>query len=120
MPVFTGMTYFVGMTSFTGMTDEGMETKPERYKMKKLKCKYCKKAFQPVRKQKLTCGQKECQRKRKKDYQKEYMQRPEPREKRLLYYSEYIKRPEVKKHVQKYFQMYYQKKKKASQLVSSV
>ncbi|MYE07772.1 MAG: hypothetical protein F4X95_03365 [Oligoflexia bacterium] len=88
--------------------------------MKRLKCKYCKKAFQPVRKQKLTCGQKECQRKRKKDYQREYMQRPEPREKRLLYYSEYIQRPKVKKHVQRYFQIYYQKKKKASQIVSSV
>ncbi|MYE07322.1 MAG: hypothetical protein F4X95_01005 [Oligoflexia bacterium] len=88
--------------------------------MKKLKCKYCKKAFQLVRRQKLTCGQEKCKRERKKDYQREYMQRPEPREKRLLYYSEYIQRPEVKKHVQKYYQMYYQKKKKTSQLMSSV
>ncbi|MDE0119240.1 MAG: hypothetical protein OXM55_04440 [Bdellovibrionales bacterium] len=33
--------------------------------MKKLKCKYCKKVFWPVRRQKFTCGQEQCQQKRK-------------------------------------------------------
>jgi hypothetical protein len=75
------------------------------------KCKYCKKKFKPQGKQKITCGRKQCTQKRKKDYHREYMQRPEPREKRLEYYSEYSQRPEVKKHIKKYHQIYYQKKK---------
>ena len=70
------------------------------------------KKFQPVKKQKITCGMREqCKQKRKKDYHLEYMQRPEPREKRLEYYSEYSQRPEVKRHIQEYQQIYYQKKK---------
>lgn len=80
--------------------------------MKKQKtCKYCKRKFKPQRRQKITCGREECAQKRKKDYHREYMQRPEPREKRLEYYSEYSQRPEVRRQIQKYQQLYYEKRK---------
>ena len=80
--------------------------------MKKQKiCKYCKRKFKPLGRQKITCGRKQCTQKRKKDYHREYMQRLEPREKRLEYYSKYSQRPEVRRHIQKYQQMYYQRKK---------
>ena len=79
--------------------------------MKKSTCKYCKRKIQPIRKQKITCGREKCKQKRKKDYHLEYMQRPEPREKRLEYYSEYSQQPKVKTHIQRYQQNYYQKQK---------